>query len=95
MKKLFVAATTLTVLLLFGCESSFEKDVRKIARLTCEAKKLDHPKSEEASEMLEQARKKMLDFNVKLIEKYDHEGYSWVMDKRSNRIFEEVMKNCK
>ena len=82
---------------LSSCSSAFEKDVRKMARLTCEIQKLSIKAingNEAAETELAEKQKEAEQLEEKMISRYKDKKDDVEMQQKGNEIFEEELKKC-
>jgi hypothetical protein len=95
MKNLFLPLIFL--FLLTSCTSAFEKDVRRMAILTCEIQKLSIKaiRGDEGAEIeLAKKEKEAEELEQEMIKKYSDKKDDKEMQQKSNEIFEEELKKC-
>ena len=99
MKKLFLTFIVLSAILLSNCStSSVDRDIRKMANLFCEEVKLrskvndDNPNAQKELDDIHEKIKKLSDEFEK---KYKGKKNDAEIEKKSDKIFAEVMANCK
>ncbi len=90
----------ISVFILSSCSSSssFESDVRKMARLTCEVQQLSvraMKNGENVTDKLEAKKKEAKEFGDMMKEKYKAQENNPEMNEQAQQIFEDEMKNCK
>ena len=96
--KYFYALISILILASCSSSSSFEADVRKMARLTCEVQQLSlraMKQGENVTGKLEAKKKEAKDFGDKMKEKYKAQENNPEMNEQAQQIFEDEMKNCK
>lgn len=96
MKKALAVVTILSVLFT-ACSSGLDTDIRKMANLTCDSLKLRskaNEGNESAQKELLDLREKMKKMDAEMKEKYKDTPDEEV-EKKSDRIFGEVLRDCK
>lgn len=78
-------------------KSSFESDVRKMARLQCEINQImkGDPSKEDVEKRLDDVQKKVKAFSEEMKEKYKDKANDQVLKARGEKIMEEEMAKCK
>jgi|EndMetStandDraft_4_1072995.scaffolds.fasta_scaffold173414_1 Skp family chaperone for outer membrane proteins len=92
-----LAVIAILLALFTACTSSLDRDIRKMANLTCDSLKLRskaNEGNENAQKELLQLREKMQKMDAEMKEKYKNTSDDEV-EKKSDRIFGEVLRDCK
>ncbi len=100
MKKIFIAMAFIAMVLAgssCSSKSSFESDVRKMAKYRCEKQKLEakDPTDEKVKKQLEDLEKEMDAYGEKMRKKYEDKKDDKAMNDKADKIMEEVMSKCK
>lgn len=100
MKKNFFSLAFLAfVILLASCssKSSFESDVRKMAKYQCDKEKLraKDQTDEKVKKEMEDLEKEMDAYQDKMEKKYEDKKDDKAMNEQADKIMEEVMAKCK
>ena len=98
-KNFFSLAIIAMVIVLTSCssKSSFESDVRKMAKYQCEREKLraKDQNDEKVKKEMEELKKEMNAFGDKMEEKYKDKKDDKAMNEQADKIMEAVMAKCK
>ncbi|MGH2554036.1 MAG: hypothetical protein ACRDEB_09980 [Chitinophagaceae bacterium] len=99
MKKNFLSIAALAVVIIMSScgSSSFEKDVRKMANMRCEARQLaaKDQSDEKVKKEMEELEKEMDAYGDKMRKKYEDKKDDKVMNEKAEKIMSEVMGKCK